>query len=349
MVLLSCLFVLAAIVTLGVGLAGSGLGLIYASIGCSLAAGLVLMIAVLRSRPEQELATAVPAFRATSPTASSGRSRPRRRAPVAVQEFEGDAGLDVLDEPRVDIGAAMPAVFPIADYDELRVDEIVPLLPELDEDELEMVREKEESGKARNGVIVRIDQLLGRPVAPVKKAPAKKVAAKKATTTKTSTTKKIVAKKAPAKKAGAEGQKAPSKKATTAKKAPPAEPIVLPPDTIEPAPALFEPEVETVTPWGEEEPTQVEVMSEAAATAVLGVEPEAEAEPEPEPQATTSEPWAEAASPPEATITQEPWAEPEVRVDLAAEERAEEEEEEEEPPPPVAEAQPAPVPPPWAE
>ena len=50
--------------------------------------------------------------------------------------------------------------FPIADYDELRVSEILPLLPELDLDELDVVREGELAGKRRAAVIDRIDDQM---------------------------------------------------------------------------------------------------------------------------------------------------------------------------------------------
>ena len=59
MVLVSFLLVLAAAVTLVIGLLNSGLGLIYVSIGCSVAAGIVLALAVVRSRPERAGAPAV--------------------------------------------------------------------------------------------------------------------------------------------------------------------------------------------------------------------------------------------------------------------------------------------------
>jgi hypothetical protein len=52
-------------------------------------------------------------------------------------------------------------IFPIEDYDLLRVAEILPLLRELDPDELEEVRDREEAGRARATILTRIDQLLG--------------------------------------------------------------------------------------------------------------------------------------------------------------------------------------------
>ena len=58
MVLVSFLLVLAAAVTLVIGLLNSGLGLIYVSIACSVAAGVVLALAVVRSRPERAAAPA---------------------------------------------------------------------------------------------------------------------------------------------------------------------------------------------------------------------------------------------------------------------------------------------------
>jgi hypothetical protein len=51
-------------------------------------------------------------------------------------------------------------VFPIEDYDSLRVPEILPLLGELDPDELEEVRAREVTGRARGTLIKRIDMLL---------------------------------------------------------------------------------------------------------------------------------------------------------------------------------------------
>jgi hypothetical protein len=68
-------------------------------------------------------------------------------------------------------------VFPIADYDDLRVSEILPVLPELDPDELEEVRDRESAGRGRTTILDRIDELLDRktarrPVAPAQTQPA---------------------------------------------------------------------------------------------------------------------------------------------------------------------------------
>ncbi|MGH9231089.1 MAG: hypothetical protein ACRD07_20570, partial [Acidimicrobiales bacterium] len=64
LVLVSFVLVLAAAVTLVVGLLQSGLTLIYLSIACSVLAGIVLAVAVLRGRPEPK---AAPVGRAYTP------------------------------------------------------------------------------------------------------------------------------------------------------------------------------------------------------------------------------------------------------------------------------------------
>lgn len=270
MVLLSFLLVLLAAVTLVIGLVGTGLGLIYVSIACSLAAGLVLAAAVVRSRPSTELAAAGPAplpsndpvsFAAAPPrTALSGGTgvldrdvtppgsgsldvgeririfsdpQPRPLTPL------GERDVDVAEEDDEPAGEEVFAstwdvsdddwsddadVFPIADYDALRVNQIVPLLGELDPDELEAVREREVAVKGgRASVLNRIDALLGRPVARVVKKPvAKKAVAKKPAPVEKAPAKKVAAARssapAPAKKAAAPVKPAAAKN-TAAKKA----------------------------------------------------------------------------------------------------------------------------------
>ena len=69
LVLVSFVLVLAAAVTLVVGLLQSGLTLIYLSIGCSVLAGVVLAVAVLRGRPEPR--AAAPVGRAFTPPAAA--------------------------------------------------------------------------------------------------------------------------------------------------------------------------------------------------------------------------------------------------------------------------------------
>ena len=161
---------------------------------------------------------------------------------IAVLEEEEDqeaagGGVEVEEEeeePMAPVAAAAGALvsdreFPIADYDDLSVAEILPLLDELDDDELEQVAEREETGKNRQTIIARIDAIFeeplpasvaerAEPVKAAKKTPAKKAPAKKAA----APAKKTAAKKAPAKKAAAPAKKTAAKKAPAKKAAAPA-------------------------------------------------------------------------------------------------------------------------------
>jgi hypothetical protein len=134
------------------------------------------------------------------------------------------------DEP-VEQGAEDEVIFPIADYDDLRIGEILPLLPELDDVELVMVREREVAGRSRASVLRGIGELLGEAPpapatrAPAKKAPAKKAPAKKAAATKSAAKTTAATKSTPAKAAGtkkAAGKAAGSTKSAAKKASPPA-------------------------------------------------------------------------------------------------------------------------------
>jgi hypothetical protein len=98
--------------------------------------------------------------------------------------------------------------FPIEGYEALSAAQIRPLLGELDDDELALVRTKELSLGRRPSVLYEIDRRLGTAAAP---APARKAST-------ASRSSKAPAKKSPAKKA-APAKKAPAKKAAAAKKA----------------------------------------------------------------------------------------------------------------------------------
>lgn len=135
-----------------------------------------------------------------------------------------DEDFDEADEEDADVE---PDLFPIADYDELSVEEILPLLDELTLDELEEVGDREADGQNRAAILDRVDQLLDEgeaaEAAAPKKAAATKAAPQKATAkkaaTKKATAKKATTKKAPAKKAAATGTKSTAKKAAASKKA----------------------------------------------------------------------------------------------------------------------------------
>jgi hypothetical protein len=91
----------------------------------------------------------------------------------AASDFPLDSGSDYDD-------LSVVRDFPIDRYDELRVTEILPLLANLDSEDLKMVREEEAAGKARAGILARIDGLLSRSGGAARPAPAKRPAAKKA-------------------------------------------------------------------------------------------------------------------------------------------------------------------------
>ncbi len=138
LLLLTIALVVVGAVSLLIGFVNDQMFPIYLSIGCSIFAAVVLLVFSRLSRTRLE-----PAAR----PASSGTAAAPVRTPAAATSASsfspsGDDGL-----------------FPIAEYDDLRVSEILPLLPELDLDELEMVREREEGGRARASILRRLDEL----------------------------------------------------------------------------------------------------------------------------------------------------------------------------------------------
>ena len=212
MVLVSFVLVVVAAIALVIGLLQSGLGIIYVSIACSVLAGIVLVVAVMRGRPEARPAaapTARPAPQAAPPPPSAAEADADRTVvsapppppppPPAEREREpamagagrgaatgvgaagvsdrteqldqaeieqavtdADADADAADAYAADADAADDAVggFPIHDYEKLRATEILPMLAELDEDQLEAVRRREEAGKHRFMILSRIDDEL---------------------------------------------------------------------------------------------------------------------------------------------------------------------------------------------
>jgi hypothetical protein len=129
------------------------LPLIFVSIGCSALAGLVLVIAVLKSRPrpvgEAEPASPRPDTVAADPRAADTADVPE------VSRTPEPAGTRAPEPGR--FGGR---TFPIPDYDNLEVVEVLPLLGDLEPAELEMVRQREASGRAHPWVLARVDALL---------------------------------------------------------------------------------------------------------------------------------------------------------------------------------------------
>jgi len=139
--LVSFLLVIVATIFLLSGLfLTKDLALIFISIACSALAGIVLVVAVMRSRP-----------RPAAEPAADGALTPTP-APVAAE---------AVGERRP--APARPAggrEFPIPDYDRLEVVEVLPLLGDLEPAELEMVRQREASGRAHPWILARVDALL---------------------------------------------------------------------------------------------------------------------------------------------------------------------------------------------
>ena len=143
MLLVSFLLVIVATIFLLSGLfVTKGLALIFISIACSAVAGIVLVLAVMKSRPRPGAVPATDGAGATGPSTVSAADAPaaERRA-AATRPSEGRE-------------------FPIPDYDGLEVVEVLPLLGDLEPAELEMVRQREASGRAHPWILARVDALL---------------------------------------------------------------------------------------------------------------------------------------------------------------------------------------------
>ena len=181
LLLVTIALVLVGAVSLVIGFVSNSLVPIYISIGCSVVAGIVLVVFSRMSRRQ-------PAAPAASTAASSSTWAPSQ-TPAPSPQPERASEPEPEPEPELEVATASaqqertlvggrwgrsgppepePVLvdeetdedFPIEDYDDLRANEILPLLPELDLDELDMVREREERGKNRATIINRIDDLI---------------------------------------------------------------------------------------------------------------------------------------------------------------------------------------------
>jgi hypothetical protein len=151
--LVSFLLVIVATIFLLSGLFLTGdLPLIIISIVCSALAGLVLVAAVIRSRPRPATMPAYEGGPAAAPLAAGDGLEVAEPAPG--REAEAAPGRRFAGRP-----------FPIPDYDSLEVVEVLPLLAELEPEDLEMVRQREASGRAHPWILARIDALLESEVA----------------------------------------------------------------------------------------------------------------------------------------------------------------------------------------
>ena len=172
LLLVTILLVLVAAVTLLIGIFSDELALIFISIGASALAAIVLAVLSQVSRRKgrapstatgpEPLPARTPA---PSPSPAPVAATPSPAAPPAEVDLDAGDEVDVDDTPTevVPVAAAAstgPAALPIAGYDALRVNEILPKLEGLDLDQLEDVAQHEEAHKNRTTVLNRIDQLM---------------------------------------------------------------------------------------------------------------------------------------------------------------------------------------------
>ena len=140
--------VLVGAISLVIGFVSSSLAPIYLSILCSVVAGIVLVVFSRMTRRQA----------AVAPAAGEADAGPET---ATLEAVSADEPVAVATQTSAPVADAVPDVaFPIEDYDKLKVGEIIPLLPELDLDELDVVREHEVGGKNRATIVKRIDELI---------------------------------------------------------------------------------------------------------------------------------------------------------------------------------------------
>ena len=146
LLLVTIVLVLIAAVTLLIGIFGDNLTLIFVSIGASALAAIVLaVLSQVGKRRDREAPAVTPTPLTPEPAPAPAVT------PIAAAEPAVAAATSTASS-LVDL--------PIADYDSLRVNEILPQLDELDLDQLEAVAQHEEATKNRASVLNRIDDLM---------------------------------------------------------------------------------------------------------------------------------------------------------------------------------------------
>lgn len=163
LLLVTILLVLVAAVTLLIGIFSDNLALIFVSIGASALAAIVLAVLSQVSKRKGREATATGAE--PLPTRASVNVGANREATGQQAAADIASVGEPVSVPADAPTTSMPAVgsaadLPIADYDSLRVNEILPALDDLDLDQLEAVARHEENNKNRTTVLNRIDDLM---------------------------------------------------------------------------------------------------------------------------------------------------------------------------------------------
>jgi hypothetical protein len=164
LVLLSFGLVLVATVLLVLGLlSDDGLMLIYLSIASSVAAAVVLVIALKLNKPSDELRSTGPEpLPIPEPEPAMAGASARSTAPAPAAAESGDEWLaSDLDTWSADDEwqEGDEVEFPIADYDTLTSSQILPLLPQLYADEIPVIEARERATKARPEILEKLDDL----------------------------------------------------------------------------------------------------------------------------------------------------------------------------------------------
>lgn len=168
LLLLTIALVLVAAITLLIGIIGDSLLLIFVSIFCSLGAGATLL--VLSSASKKRARETAPAAAGPAPLESTQSASSASVAPDEPDEpetavasvREAPAPVPAAEVVATAATESLPTGFPIDGYDDLKVSEILPLLDDLDLDQLDMVLEREENNKKRGTVMSRVNELMDR-------------------------------------------------------------------------------------------------------------------------------------------------------------------------------------------
>ena len=147
MLLVTIGLVVVGAVSLVIGFVQNSLPPIYVSIVCSLLAAAVLVVFSRLSR-RQAATVAVGGGVPLGGVRGAPAAAPARSPEVAEE-------LTVVPSPP-----RREAAFPIADYDDLKVAEILPLLEELDDEELHQVLDREQADRDRATIVRRVEELL---------------------------------------------------------------------------------------------------------------------------------------------------------------------------------------------
>ncbi|MFP5327224.1 MAG: hypothetical protein ACLGHT_07065 [Acidimicrobiia bacterium] len=165
LLLLTIALVLVAAITLLIGIIGDSLLLIFVSIFCSLGAGATLLVLSSASKKrarETAPAAAGPAPLESTQSASSASVAPDEPETAVASVREAPAPVPAAEVVATAATESLPTGFPIDGYDDLKVSEILPLLDDLDLDQLDMVLEREENNKKRGTVMSRVNELMDR-------------------------------------------------------------------------------------------------------------------------------------------------------------------------------------------